>query len=194
MHFRRLPRFGFWLLVSLCLCLGFAAIQLPRTIASEAPSLTQQGIDQYQAGQFQPAIALWQQALAQTTDPQQQAAIHNNLALARRQTGELSAAIDHWQQAIALHRLGNAAQEQISKLQIEQAQAYSRLGQHQRAIDLAQSTVQQTQQDPLVQAAAFGSLGNACGRRGTPIWLWKPSSKVSTWRGSFRTRSTSLQR
>lgn len=132
---------------------------------SSEKQLVSQGIESYQIGEFAQAIRLWEQALPQITDDNDQAIVHNNLALAYRQTGELAQAIAHWQQAIQIYQASPDAENQkrIAGLLTEQAQAYNDLGQHPRAVTLLESAIELATEysDSLAEAAAQGALGNA---------------------------------
>jgi CHAT domain-containing protein len=169
-------RFGIFFLASLVVCFVFHAwsegqaepsIAPPETQLLSSPSqnqLVQQGIERYQAGKFTEAIALWQQALPQISAAKDRAVIYTNLALAYRQTGQLAGAIAQWEQAIQIYRAQNEAMRQpLAGLLIEQAQAYTDLGQQRVAIPLLQSAIQIAlqNQDRLTEAAAQGALGNA---------------------------------
>lgn len=127
--------------------------------------LVSKGIASYQIGEFSQAINLWEQALPQITDENDRAIVHNNLALAYRQTGELAQAIAHWQKAIQIYQASPDAENQkrIAGLLTEQAQAYNDLGQHPRAITILESAIELATEysDPLAEAAAQGALGNA---------------------------------
>jgi len=128
-------------------------------------ALVQQGVERYQVGEFQEAIALWEQALSQISNTKDQAIIHSNLALTYQQIGQLDRAIAHWEQAIQIYRSPSqqASRQPLAGLVIDQAQAYSELGQHRRAIPLLQSAIElaKENQDRLSVAAAQGALGNA---------------------------------
>jgi CHAT domain-containing protein len=162
-------------LLAFILCLGLG--WLP-ALSSPPPAtqLVQQGIDRYQAGDYPSAIALWQTALQTFQTPntrENQAIVRSNLARAHQQLGQSQTAIAEWKQVIALYRqLGNPAQ--IARALTEQAQAYSRIGQHRQAIErlcnadsngkcTAGSALQLAEQtgDPIAQIAALGTLGNA---------------------------------
>src|ERR687886_9286 len=125
----------------------------------------QQGIERYQAGKFNEAIALWQQALPQISNPQDKAIIYSNLALAYRQIGQLDRAIAQWEQAIQIYRSqkDEGPRPALAKLLTEQGQAYNDLGQHKRAITLLQSAIEIAHKysDQLTEAAAQGALGTA---------------------------------
>lgn len=169
---------GFLFLVSLALCLR---IGLPSTAQSpNAGKLVQQGVEQYQAGNFQAAIAHWQTALTiyqDTKNPTNEAIVLENLARAYGQTGQINQAIGNWEGAIAQYRQVENWQ-QVGRALTEQAQAYSRIGQQRRAIALLcggesegcvpGSAVQlaQEQNDRFGEAAALGSLGEASRLRG----------------------------
>lgn len=171
---RRLLRWHLLFLVSLLLGLlvnvkGWA-LQLKQPeplIITQTVSLSQlmqQGESFYEAGKFTEAIAFWQQALSQTSSPQEKAAIYNNLATAFRQIGQVDRAVDHWQKAIEIYQQTNdkVGRSQLAKFLTEQAQAYSELGQHRRGIKILQSALEITQknQDQLTEIAVFGALGN----------------------------------
>lgn len=180
----RWHRFSFLFLASLFFCLGLhlgllgqahqSAIaketqSLASTLVSESgeayTQLVQQGLERYQAGKWQEAIALWQQALPQISADKDRAVVLNNLALAYRQTGKLAEAIAHWEQGIQIYRSqrDQVMRQPLAGMLIEQAQAYNTLGQHQRAITLLQSALEITQQtkNRRNEAAAQGALGNA---------------------------------
>jgi CHAT domain-containing protein len=146
--------------------------------------LIQRGIEQYQAGDVQGAIATWQTALTDdktTNNRANQALIQEKLAIAYRQIGQFEQAIDYWKTAIANYRqLGDMAK--VGQLLIEQAQTYSQLGQNKEAIallcgmsetdeDCLESEesalhIVQKFQDKQGEAAALGSLGEAYRLRG----------------------------
>ncbi|WP_348231421.1 CHAT domain-containing protein [Funiculus sociatus] len=127
--------------------------------STSSVALVQQGIERYQVGNFTEAIALWQQALAQTKQAKDRAVIHTNLAVAYQQTGKIDRAIASWEQAIQIYAKDGKSDRQIAKLLTEQAQAYSDLGQYRKAIALLQPGIKIS--DKSTQAAAQGALGNA---------------------------------
>jgi CHAT domain-containing protein len=134
--------------------------------SSSAEQLVQQGIEQYEAGKYAEAIERWQTALSQPLTPSAQAVVHQNLAQAYRRMGKLDRAITQWEQAVEIYRSqpkGQASLKALVQVQIEQAQAFNDLGQHERSVTLLQSTVALARQiaDPKLEAAAQGSLGNA---------------------------------
>ena len=168
----------FWLI-----CLGTLLLTLqmsrlwppspPVARALDASQLVQTGVDFYQSGNFQQAIAPWQQAYTvyeATADWSALAIVSENLARAYQQMGQTAQEIDSWEQAIAAARnLGD--RQKLGRLITEQAQAYSRLGQNRRAIALlcgdadcqANSALQIAREtgDAVGQVAALGSLGEA---------------------------------
>ncbi|MBD2181411.1 CHAT domain-containing protein [Planktothrix sp. FACHB-1355] len=127
--------------------------------------LVQQGQGFYEAGKYAEAINLWQQALSQTSASQERAIIYSNLAVAFRQIGQIDKAIAHWEQAIQIYaKAGDPnSRTQQAKLIVEQAQAYSELGQHKRAIQLLQASllIARHNRDRLTEAAAEAALGNS---------------------------------
>ncbi|MBD1832755.1 CHAT domain-containing protein [Cyanobacteria bacterium FACHB-472] len=138
---------------------GVATHQTSVIASTSSVGLVQQGIERYQVGNFTEAIALWQEALAQTKQAKDRAVIHTNLAVAYRQTGKIDRAIASWEQAIQIYAKDGKSDRQIAKLLTEQAQAYSDLGQYRKAIALLQPDIKIS--DKSTQAAAQGALGNA---------------------------------
>ncbi len=171
----------------LCLCLGQAAfsfntdgvsspVQASFVQPTQTANLTQQGLNQYQRGELQAAIALWQTALSLT--PEQPSETRTNLlrylARANQQIGQADHAIAYLNQLIADYRqTGNM--QQAGRMLTEQAQAYSNLGQHRQAIVLlcgdpamertctrnSALAIARDQTDTVGEMAALGSLGNA---------------------------------
>ncbi|MDY6938278.1 MAG: CHAT domain-containing protein [Cyanobacteriota bacterium] len=140
------------------------------------PSLMQQGLERYHAGDWQGAIELWESALAEAPDDAVE--LLKYLARAYQKVGRIDRAITYFERAIASYRqAGEFAQ--VGRILTEQAQAYSSLGQHQRAIAIlcAESADLDCQpdsaiglargsEDKLGMAAALGSLGNTYGLQG----------------------------
>lgn len=134
-------------------------------LSPNAINLVPNAIESYQAGRYSEAIALWLSALSQTSDTNDQAVIHTNLAQAYRQIGQIDQAILHWEQAVKIYQAhdNQANRRRRAQLLTEQAQAYSTKGQHQRAVKLVQSAIELARQiqDRATVAAALGVLGNA---------------------------------
>lgn len=151
--------------------------------ATDVSELVQTGVDRYQAGAFLEAIAPWRSAYEvykTTQDLPALAIVSENLARAYQQLGQTSEEIVFWQQAVATTQALNDPQK-LGRLLIEQAQAYSRLGQHRRAIAIlcGDETANETASDTNLcqsnsalkiatdeadlpgQIAALGSLGEA---------------------------------
>ena len=106
--------------------------------ADDAQQLVQTGVNQYEAGDFAGAVAPWLSAFTvyeTTKDLPALAIVSENLARGYQQMGQTSTEIEYWGRAIAATQsLGNGPK--LGRLLSEQAQAYSRLGQHRRAITL----------------------------------------------------------
>ncbi len=167
--YHHLCRFSILFLAGFVLCLTLSILPVRQTTvvaqSNSADQLVSTGIEQYKAGKFNEAIALWQQVLPQITEAKDRAAVHTNLALAYRQIGQLTRATQEWEQAIQIYQRQDdeAARSQLPKLLTEQAQTYNELGQNRRAIKILQSAVELTKQNPdsRTQAATLGALGNA---------------------------------
>ncbi|PZD70651.1 hypothetical protein C1752_10372 [Acaryochloris thomasi RCC1774] len=149
------------------------------TANNNAGQLVQQGYDLYQSRDYQGAIERWQAALPfyQTQrDLANNAIVLENLARAHRHLGQTAQVLQHWQQVILLQRqLGNT--QKVGRILTEQAQAYSQLGQHRRAIAVLCNPTPDCQagsaidiarhaKDSAGEAAALGSIGNAYLARG----------------------------
>lgn len=178
-----------------CWSISFHGLDLPSGYAIEAAHSTsslmadangihpdpelQPGLQQFQAGNVVGAIALWQQAVQQA--PSRSATwvtILKYLVRAQAQVGQVDAAIANLNQLISYYRQVNDPQ-QFGRMLTEQAQLYSNLGQHRRAIALlchefseqncrpdSALAIARQQADLLGTAAALGSLGNAYRLRG----------------------------
>ena len=177
-------------ILSLIVSLLLGRVSLTQAQTSNPERLVQQGVREYQEREYQAAIALWQQALDnyRTTDNPNTIIVLENLARAYQKVGQPERAIAFWSQVIARYRqAGN--RQQLGRSLTEQAQVYSRLGQHRRAIAIlcgqlpndlsvpqleeklecqAGSAVKlsQAEKDKLGKIAALGSLGEAYRLRG----------------------------
>ncbi|MEA5418177.1 CHAT domain-containing protein [Spirulina sp. CCNP1310] len=149
---------GFWL------AMGLHGLPVTAQVSPQL-GVMEQGVSAYHAGDLITAIAQWQQALTLALPPETRALVQQNLALAYREQGRFDQAIQAWHEAIALYRRHQPKSPEIAQWQIDQAQAYSTLGQDQRAIDQLVALVAQSLDPPLLTLAQ-GALGNAYGRIG----------------------------
>ncbi|NER23356.1 MAG: CHAT domain-containing protein [Symploca sp. SIO1C2] len=173
----RLPILFFLSLIC-CLWLGHpASIAQPENLAN-ANQLLQQGVDYYQAGDYQAAIKPWENALKfyqNTNNHEYSATVQENLARAYQKIGDMEEEIRYWKQAISDYE-ELRDQRQMGLVATELAQAYSRFGQSRKAIALlcgpsdAQEAVTCTGgsldiakqfADQEGEMAALGSLGEA---------------------------------
>ncbi len=184
-----------YLFLRLCACTLIAVLWIGNfspsaqttAIASDPQQSVQSGIEAYETGDFLEAIALWHQAYENYEEAHTvsaMATVSKNLALAYQQIGQTAEEITHWENAIAaFHLLPSSSPDSagLSHLLTEQAQAYSRLGQHRKAIALLcteDSTINAARgpqdcqpgsalqiatasEDTLAQVAAIASLGEA---------------------------------
>jgi len=177
---RRSLRFGFCfglaLLLSLIQIPALGLISSGKAQAMEPGQRVQQGISRYEAGDYLGAIAPWQAALAvyqSKGDLGNAAIVGENLARTSLQLGQASQAVNYWGEAAELHQQLNNSQA-LGRALTEQAQAYSQLGQHRRALALLCSSLStescaegsalslaQSTADDLGQAAALGSMAEA---------------------------------
>lgn len=175
------------------------AQSVPNVQSPAASALVQQGLDRYHQGDFRGAIDLWQQNLRTDPSPEQQVITWKYLARAYQQVGQEDGAIALFEQLIRHYRqVGDPIQG--GRMLTEQAQAYSELGQHRRAIEKLCGSVgaslecipesalaiAQDQDDREGQVAALGSLGNAyylLGDYESAITLLTQSQKISEQAG-----------
>jgi CHAT domain-containing protein/lipopolysaccharide biosynthesis regulator YciM len=133
--------FRFWqtlFIISLVISLLLGQVSHLKAQAPNSDMLVQQGVSEYQQGQYQKAIALWQQALTSyqaTADNPNTVIVLENLARAYQQIGQAEQAIAFWSQVTEQYQ-NQGNKQQLGRSLTEQAQAYSRLGQHRQAITL----------------------------------------------------------
>ncbi len=177
-------------IVSLATSLLLGQVSLTKAQSPNPDQLVQQGVTEYQNQSYQAAIALWHQALDnyQEIDNPNQIIVLENLARAYQQVGQPEQAIAFWSQVVERYQqVGN--KQQLGRSLTEQAQAYSRLGQHRQAIAIlcnqlpndfaipqakdkpecregSAIKLAQDEGDKLGEVAALGSLGEAYRLRG----------------------------
>jgi CHAT domain-containing protein len=170
----------------LILCLGSFWLTLKQPALSHPPSheqnlrepslvavednretVTDPGLDYYQRGEYIQAIAVWETALEETQNREHQLILHRNLANAYQRLGSApNIALFHWDRVLELMQADPNLQSQESsrvqaQIQVEQAQLYDAMGQHQRAVDLLEAALIVLDGDRPSELAAFGALGNA---------------------------------
>lgn len=174
-----------------CLSLVFSVLTSQFAAVAREPAIdvtaqVQQGVELYQQGDFQGAIAPWEAALdyyEQHPNLADEATVLENLARAHQSLGQATEAIALWQDVIdrygQLQSSPSAQQpeyvQQLGRSLTEQAQIYSRIGQSRKAVTLlcgsfdgqnscvegSALAIAQTSADPLGETAALGSLGQA---------------------------------
>ncbi|MDF5737415.1 MULTISPECIES: tetratricopeptide repeat protein [unclassified Nostoc] len=161
------------------LTIGHQGIAEIATAKSSAlTQLVQEGLKLYQASDIQGAIKCWQKALSSDQEGDSNSAERINvlvyLSRAYQQVGKIPEAIAQLKQVIAYYRQTNEPIK-VGRMITEQAQLYSSLGQHRRAVAILcgqnQINLPCTQDsaleiarhhsDSLGEVAAWGSLGNA---------------------------------
>ncbi len=162
----------------LCLWLG-EALPFAALVAQPPPAsqLVQQGVNQYQQGDYRSAIASWQQALtAYQQSPPQQVIVLENLARAYQKLGDYTQSLTYWQQVTPLYQqLGEL--DLLGRSLSEQAQIHLQQGQSRAAIALlcgeailedkiacqptSAISIARQQQDTQGETAALGSLAEA---------------------------------
>ncbi|HEY9611495.1 CHAT domain-containing protein, partial [Allocoleopsis sp.] len=172
--------------LTLCLWLGHPLLRIGQvsvvevaTAQSPAPAqLVQQGLEFYQAGDVQGAIKSWQTALSayqeRNSHSLEEVNVRKYLARAYQQVSQLTQAIAQLEQVIAYYRKINEPVT-VGRMLTEQAQLYSSLGQHRRAIAIlcgknhshvacspdSALEIARHHSDSLGEVVAWGSLGNA---------------------------------
>lgn len=173
--------------------------------------LVERGIERYKNGDILGAIAQWETAktaLQKTKNPGEKAIVLENLARAYQQIGQIETAINYWGETIAIYRqIGD--KKQVGRMLVEQAQAYTNLGQNRRALAILcnpstreitctnDSALQVTKEakDSQGYAAALGSLGNAYRLRGDyekAIKYLEESLEIANQTGNITYSATSL--
>ena len=150
-------------LISLALCLGWG--QVSAQVAS-----VQQGLERYQSGDFQGAIAVWNNTLNHSPSEADRIILLKDLARAYSQVGQFDQAIATFDQLITNYQK-TGDRIQLGRILTEQAQAYGNLGQQRKASALlcgeepncrkeSALAIARQQSDQLGEAAGLGSLGN----------------------------------
>ncbi|MEH2252810.1 CHAT domain-containing protein [Nostoc sp.] len=183
---RRIWAVLFLTMLTLCLWLahpsltighkGIAEIAIAKSSALTQP--VQQGLELYQAGDIQGAIKSWQAYLFSNQQRSSHSAeeinVRTYLARAYQQVGQIPEAIAELKLVIAYYRQTNQPIK-VGRMLTEQAQLYSNLGQHRRAVGIlcgqnqinlpctqdSALEIARRQSDSPGEVAAWGSLGNA---------------------------------
>lgn len=172
-----MKRFYCWLLLSLltlmlCLASGediigaaFAkatdsTLTAEPVQADSAQMYFEQGLAAYQAGQFQEAIAHWQQVLDLDNSAPAQAKTLGNLAIAYYDTGQYRRALEANKQAIALFTELDQVTA-VGQVQSNLGNVYEALGDYDRAIALYQASldIARSTQNRLAESISLGNLG-----------------------------------
>ena len=181
---RRSSRFWTTLFtLALAISLALGQVSSIKAQASDGDMLVSLGVKEYQQGQYQAAIALWQQALSSyqaKADNPNTVIVLENLARASQQIGQTEQAIAFWSQVKDLYQQqGN--ERHLGRSLTELAQAYSSIGQHRQGIaflcgkqgndktDCSATSaiaIAHKNTDTLGEVAAKGSLGEAYRLRG----------------------------
>jgi CHAT domain-containing protein/lipopolysaccharide biosynthesis regulator YciM len=120
--------------LTLVTCLLFGQVVTAQTPNTNA--LVEQGIKEYNRGNFSNAINNWQEALNQyKNNPSARAVVNENLARAYQEIGENKQAIASLEAAIRDYGAVKNIQ-QVGRMKSELAQVYSNLGQPRKAIAL----------------------------------------------------------
>ena len=139
-HYRRVLLF--FCALTLTLFIGHPSSQTPGTAPAIAQALNptqlvQDGSQAYQQGNYKEAISIWNETLeAYATDNfAERALVNQNLAIAYQQIGEMPSALHQWEAAATAYQ-ANGNTLQFGHMLTQQAQVYTRQGQHQRALAL----------------------------------------------------------
>ena len=151
-------------------------IALLKAHSTDASALVKQGADSYQAGEYQQAIAFWQQALdiLKPDGRAERAIVEENIARTYQKLGDDDEAIAVWLKVADYYRT-RADESKLGQIFTEQAQLYSSMGQPRKAFSLlcgvkdavesdclqgSALQIARTHGDSLGETAALGSLGN----------------------------------
>ena len=170
----------------ICLSSGNVSLTLGQIRVGESATaqsvdlklLIQQGVERHKTGDLQGAITVWNTALNNQPGVADRVTILKYLARVYPQVGQVDRAIASLNQLIAHYqKVGDRLQ--LGRMLIEQAQAYSSLGQQQKAIALlcgdqiepncgkeSALVIAHEQSDQLGESAGLGSLGTIHRLRG----------------------------
>lgn len=139
----------------------------------------------FEAGEYQSAIALWLQALENSSALKNKAAIHSKLGAAYNYIGRPSLAIAQWEEAVRIYQEDRSWSQLQGETLADQAQTYITLGQYrqaiiksQQALDIARQT-----QNQKIEAVAWGVLGNAysiSGEYDRALYAYSQSQKLAS--------------
>ncbi|BAY99870.1 TPR repeat-containing protein [Tolypothrix tenuis PCC 7101] len=150
--------------------LTLAQAQTAQNQKDEADRLNKQGIQQYSRGQFQEALATFQQALdiqKQIGDRSGVGATLNNIGLVYSRLGQYSKALEHYQQALAIsQQINDQTGEGITFNNI--GDIYSSQGKYPKALEYFQKAldIQQQTNDRYGIGATLNNIGLIYSRLG----------------------------
>ena len=131
-------------------------------LGTDKSTLIERAQNYYATGQFQQAIALWEQILS---TPTASAELYCYLAASYREIGQLSKAIRAWRTAVQIYREPGAknSQSQLAATLVDLAQAYNGLGQFRRALPLLEEAIELAQktQSLNIELVAWDVLGTS---------------------------------
>jgi tetratricopeptide (TPR) repeat protein len=168
-------------LLSLILSLLVAGKQL---VAK--PFQLQQAQQYLAQGQYQSAIAILESFL-KTSNEQDKLKVYYPLARAYAAAGKVESAISVLEKGILAYRQSENSSK-LARLLIEQSQAYTSLGQNQKAISLLTEAIELSKPNPQLHLLALGSQGNIYLQQGDldkAIELYRASLKSSQKRSLF---------
>ena len=131
-------------------------------LGTDRSTLIERAQNYYATGQFQQAIALWEQILS---TPTASAELYCYLAASYREIGQLSKAIRAWRTAVQIYREpgANNSKSQLAATLVDLAQAYNGLGQFRRALPLLEEAIELAQktQSLNIELVAWDVLGTS---------------------------------
>ena len=161
---------------------------------SDPAQSVQEGINRYKSADYLGAISHLESALTayqKANDRPNITIVQENLARTYQQLGQSDQALSYWQKVIPFYR-HQADPTKLGRALTEQAQVYTNLGQPKTAIELlchklsdshpeayqtsspcdpySALSLAKTTQDPALETAALGSLGEAYRLLGKPQW------------------------
>ncbi|MGD1918088.1 MAG: tetratricopeptide repeat protein, partial [Pleurocapsa sp.] len=177
--------FAFSLTVSLLL----GRVSITQAELPNPDRLVERGFREYQNRAYQAAIASWQQALAsyETENNPNKIVVLENLARVYQQIGQTETAIAFWSQTIENYQQrGNI--QQVARSLTEQAQAYSRLGQHRQAIAILCSEFNsyRVEEQQECQAGSAIALAESTEDRQGKTAAWGSLAEAYRLRGNYQ--------
>ncbi|MGH2413390.1 MAG: tetratricopeptide repeat protein, partial [Microcystaceae cyanobacterium] len=134
------------------------------TFPTQSESLSERAASSYWQGQYQDAIAIWENLL-KSASSEEAATIHRYLGVAYRQVGQLGRAIESLKQASQFYEQSHdeTSRARLAEVLVERARTHNEMGQSSRSVSLLEQAIELIEGSKLVQlqTSAYQALGTA---------------------------------